>query len=492
MNQPTSIYANQHPKIRKILEAAGSPSRALCVAIDYAKAQHVVLFCNGLGDVLKKQFAIDNSPQGLEKLLEEVRSTCSHRGIKTEHVFFGGEDNPPYVQNFIQALVDAGYWVARVNAWEAKHQRDNHQASTDNLDLPGIAKTLLHKSSYSAQEESKIILALKELSRTRAYFVGQLSEQKFQIHHYVNRLCPGFLNQKKSGIVPFSRTSLALLGQRFWAGRIRSWPRASLVKFLQRQGQHEPEAAADHLKTLAGQVLDPSPDMVSCWQNSLGQYLLQYQSLAQSVSSLEKELARSLAQTSGALLTSISGIGIVLASGILAELGDPTAWRAVRCLCSYSGIVPRTSQTGGPDKPAQTGKVQRRCNRRAKNWIVQAGSLTGRCGPAELKAQHQELERNGQHADFIMSKRLLRIFKDLMRRGALYRPKPLLAPETPSADLVAYYLALWEQILTKWQGRIEWEVLVDPRYPVGQWRQMAQQLYKISLPVPKIRTSKAA
>jgi hypothetical protein len=282
------------------------------------------------------------------------------------------------------------------------------------------------------------------------------------------------------------------MAKKFSADQIRSWPRARLIQFLLRQGQDKPEAAADQLKALAGQVLQPSPEMVLSWQTSLGHYLLQYQSLAQSVSSLEKELARLLAQTSGALLTSISGIGIVLASGILAELGDPTAWRPLRCLCSYSGIVPRTSQTGGPDKPAQSGKVGRRCNRRAKNWIVQAGSLMGRCGPAELKAQHQELERNGQHADFIMSKRLLRIFKDLMRRGSLYRPKPLLAPETPSADLIAYYLALWEKILTKWQGRIEWEALIDPRYPLGQWRQMAQQLYKISLPVPKARASKAA
>ena len=485
MNESASIYAKQHPKIRQILEAAGSAGKVLCGALDYAKTQHVALLCNGFGDILKKPFAVENSPAGLQKLLEEVRSTCAHRGLQNHHVFFGGEDNPPYALNFLEALAQAGYLVVRVNAWEAKHQRDNHQASTDELDVPAIAKALLHQPTYSDQDQSAPFQALKELSRARAYFVAQLTEQKLHIHHYVNRLCPGFLSLKQSGLAPFGRASLALLAEDFSAEHLRHWRRDQLVRFLQRHGQDPAEAAADQLKTLAGQVLAPAPLLVPCWQSSLTQYVRQYQGLQQSVQALEKELAAGLIQTPGALLTSVSGVGVVLAAGVVAELGDPAGWRAVRSLCSYAGIVPRTSQSGGPDKPAQSGTVQRRCNRRAKNWLVQAGSSLGRCGPPELQRQHQQLQDHGQHADFIMSKRLLRIFKDLLRRGTVYRPKALLAPDTPAAELAAYYQDLWKRLVLKWQGRIAWEVLVEARYPLGQGRQMAQQLYKISLPVPK-------
>ena len=64
-----SIFTKQHPKIRQILEQAGSPAKALCVALDYAKAKHMALFCNGFGDILKKAFPVDNSAAGLQALL---------------------------------------------------------------------------------------------------------------------------------------------------------------------------------------------------------------------------------------------------------------------------------------------------------------------------------------------------------------------------------------------------------------------------------------
>lgn len=491
MENTTSIYSKQNPKIRQILEQAGSPAKALCGAFDYAKAKHVVLLCNGFGDIIKKSFPVDNSPKGIEKLLEEVRSTCAHRGIKKEHVFFGGEDSPSYAQNFIQALSDKGYLVARVNAWEAKQQRDNHQASTDQLDVRAIAKTLLSKTSYCDQDQPKAILTLKEFCRTRSHFVDHSTEQKLHIHHQASRLFPQFLNQKQSGIAPFSRSGLALMAEGFCPEQIRRRRRDHLVGFLQRHGQEDPEQAADKLKALAAEVLAPCSQMLVCWQAALAQHVLQYQSLCQSVGALEKEMARSLAKTGGALLTTVGGVGVVLASGILAEFGDPAGWKAVRFLCSYSGIVPRTSQTGGPDKPAHTGTVQRRCNRRAKNWIVQAASSIGKCGPTELQSQYAQLQANGQHADFVMSKRLLRIFKDLVRRGTVYRPKALLSPETPTSEWIAYYRELWDRLLKKWHGLIEWEELFDPCYPLGQWRQMAQELYKLSLPLPKKRPGKA-
>ncbi len=47
------------------------------------------------------------------------------------------------------------------------------------------------------------------------------------------------------------------------------------------------------------------------------------------------------AQTQGAFLTILRGIGIVLAAGAIAETGDPTEQKPVANLISYSGIIPR-------------------------------------------------------------------------------------------------------------------------------------------------------
>jgi DNA-binding response OmpR family regulator len=257
MKQITSIYAKQHRKIQEIFETAGSPGRVLCVSMDYAKAKHVALFCNGFGDVFKKPFPVDNLPSGFKALLKEVKSVCKERKIKAEHVFFGGEDNPSYVQNFTQAIWEEGYFVARVNALEAKNQRDNHQASTDELDVFAIAKTLLNKPSYAAHDQPEIILNLKEVSRSRSQFVKQLTKQKLQIHQYVDRLCPGFLDQEKSGVTPFSQPSLALLNNNFSVEQIRRRTQKNLTDFLERNGQNNPQAAAIKLKALATQALAP-------------------------------------------------------------------------------------------------------------------------------------------------------------------------------------------------------------------------------------------
>jgi transposase len=445
----------------------------------------MALFCNGLGDVLKKPFAVENSRHGLERLLEEVQSTCTHRAIEREHVVFGGEDRPTYAQNFIDHLGQKGYLVVRVNAWEAKQQRDNHQASTDQLDLRSIAKTMLQQCSYSASESSETYAHLRQISRCRSYLVGEQTAIKLHIHGYIDRLFPGFLDGRQSGISPFSTAALALMRRRFSAQQIGRRPLSSLRAELKRHGVAEPDSVAQQLRELARQALSADPQHLSIWQSSLEQCVSVYEQLDRSILALDKELAHWLAISPAALLTSIRGIGVVLAAGLVGEIGDPSRWRGLRHTCSYVGIIPGVEQTGGPDKPAHTTGVKRRCNRRAKNWVVQAGNHMGKHGPSPLHEQYRQLTENGQHADFVISRRLLRISKDLMRRGSVYRPKELLDPNTPAQKLVDYYQQLWPTLLEKWSGLLSWDHLFHLRNPLGQWRQMVHELYQICLPLPK-------
>jgi len=72
MSTKSTIYSRCNPQLLKLFETAGHPAKVLCVALDYAKAQHTALMCNGLGELLKPSFAIDNTPQGAAKLLSEA------------------------------------------------------------------------------------------------------------------------------------------------------------------------------------------------------------------------------------------------------------------------------------------------------------------------------------------------------------------------------------------------------------------------------------
>ena len=51
-----NIYQNQSQELLSLFEEAGSSSKVMCVPMDYAKKDHLVMFCNGHGDILRKPF----------------------------------------------------------------------------------------------------------------------------------------------------------------------------------------------------------------------------------------------------------------------------------------------------------------------------------------------------------------------------------------------------------------------------------------------------
>jgi hypothetical protein len=208
-----------------------------------------------------------------------------------------------------------------------------------------------------------------------------------------------------------------------------------------------------------------------------------------SIATLDRELAYWLARTPGALLTSIGGMGVTLAAGWMAELGPPAQWRAVRRICSYAGVVNKTKQTGGPDQEPVAGYVQQRCNKRLKNVVLQAVEKVIQFGPEDLRRSAQDLEAHGSHTEFGMAKRLVRLGKYLVTTGTIYRPKALLDPDTPREKLVLYYQDAWGKLLLKWKAKADLKDVFAPEHPLGQWRQMAKELYALELRLPAQRAA---
>jgi hypothetical protein len=55
--------------------------------------------------------------------------------------------------------------------------------------------------------------------------------------------------------------------------------------------------------------------------------------------------------------------------------------------------------------------VQKRCNRRFKNVVLQAAEKVRQLGPEDLRRSAQELEARGAHTEFAIAKRLVRLTK---------------------------------------------------------------------------------
>ena len=476
-----NIYVNQSQELLSLFEEAGNNDKIMCVPIDYAKKDHMVMFCNGYGHILRKPFSVKNSPEGIEYLTEQVTRSCSHRHIDPKHVFFGGEDVGSYAENFTNTLRSGGWIVAGVNAHDAKEQRANIQASTDRLDLMGIASMLLNRRGNCSPAQSGIYRNLRTLVRHRRKLVSMSTEEKNRIHTVVDRLFPGFLDEKKTGILPFSKSSLYLMENRFSPRQIRRRKRHKLIEVLHRYGTTKPENTATKLQQYAVRVLNTPDEYIFTLQLSLAQHVKHFRCLQDSINQLENEIAVWLAQTQGAFLTTVRGIGIVLAAGVSAEIGNPYEQKPLNNLVSYSGIIPRVKQTGGSEGKTRTGKVAKRCNRILKDYVVQSANHMGLHGPEDLKADYDRREAAGQHADFGIGRRYLRMAMCLMRTSQIYMPQQLRNTEVKPEERAGYYLMTWPSLRNKWNKAGALEAAFEKDRPLGQWRNMVQELYEIKL-----------
>lgn len=476
-----NVFQNQSQEILKLFEMAGDRSKVMCIPIDYAKKDHLAMFCNGNGRIIRKPFSIKNSPEGKKYLIDEVTKSCRHHGISHQHIFFGGEDCGSYADNFITTLRSEDWLVAGVNAHDAKTQRENIQASTDRLDLMGICKMLLSCRGNCVPAQTGIYLNLRTLVRQRRKLVNMATGVKNRIHTFVDRAFPGFLNEKKSGILPFSKWSLILMEDQFSAHQIHRRRRSSLIKLLTRHAVQHPDRCAEKLQQYAAQVLRPPESHLATLQISLKQQVKLFICLQESIDQLEKEIAQSLAQTQGAFLTSIRGIGIILAAGVSAEIGNPDTQKSLSNLVSYSGIIPRVKQTGGIQGKTQTKKVGKRCNRILKDYVVQSASHIGLHGPEDLKSDYKRRDAQGQHADFGMSRRYLRMAICLMRNHQTYLPKNLREKKSKMTERADYFLKTWPKLHEKWRSAGASDIAFATDMPLGQWRNMIQELYGIKL-----------
>lgn len=302
------------------------------------------------------------------------------------------------------------------------------------------------------------------------------------MHCLVDRLFPGFLKERQSGLMPFHEPSLRMMERRFSADQIKRRKQATLVDILARAGAQKPEQKAKQLQAYAGTVLQPPREYIATLQTSLTQHVGLYRCLLGNITSLEREIAIWLAQTQGAFLMSVKGIGLVLAAGVTAEIGNPVTQKPVGNLTSYSGIIPRVTQSGGSDSSGHTGSVAKRCNRILKDYLVQSASHLGLHGVDELMADHKRREANGQHANFGIARRYLRMILHMMRFSHIYLP-PELRIDAACEARGEYYQMIWPYLLDKWKKYDAQDVAFAPENPLGRWRDMVQGIYKITLKI---------
>ena len=472
-----NIFTRGYQELVKLFESAGSMKKVLCVPLDYAKKIHMALCCNGCGDVLKAPFPVHNTPEGIDFLIEKTEGLCRKHHIKKEHVFFGGEECGTFSSNFIYELHRRGYLVVGVHALRAKQYRENVKASTDILDLLGIGKALLNRQGHPVGVDN--MDHLRMITRHRRTLVKTVTALGNRIHTWTDQLCPGFLDEKLSGVTPFSDASLWLMEEKFSPRQIRARKQNALIDKLRNAGTKLPEQVAEKLKTFTSDILPPAPHRIDSLQICLQDDVRLYKQHRKSIKNMDIMIGAQLAPTSGAVLTSIRGTGITLAANLAAEIGLSYDTLTLPSICSYAGIVPHVLQSGGPEKEAWIGGCSRQYNHILKDTILQCAMHIGRHGPQDLMHDYARRVTAGQNKDFGMARRYLRIACCLMRTTNAYIPQNLLGAS--SDDRRAYYIEMWPLLRRKWKAVDALEQAFDPENPLGIWRKSVQKCYGIKL-----------
>jgi transposase len=119
------------------------------------------------------------------------------------------------------------------------------------------------------------------------------------------------------------------------------------------------------------------------------------------------------------LLMSIPGVGHLTAFLLLAEIGDIERFPSAKKLCAYSGLVPRTYQSG---EHCWSGSITRQGNRYLRFAMVEAAQMATSKDPAlghfydRLKQQ-----KGGAKARVAVARKLLVAVYHILRYGVPYR-----------------------------------------------------------------------
>lgn len=116
----------------------------------------------------------------------------------------------------------------------------------------------------------------------------------------------------------------------------------------------------------------------------LARYLDELERVSEQLADLDKSLAQqSLDDPRAHRLMTIPGVSSVVASTILASIGDIRRFPTPEKLSSYFGLTPRTRQSG--DHPARHGRITKQGNSDARRMLVEA-AWSAKTAPGPLRA----------------------------------------------------------------------------------------------------------
>lgn len=386
----------------------------LYIGVDIHKLKHEIAIVNESGNLCGKSFKIKNSYEGLDLLYQRIARVNPDK----EPLIFALEATGPYWLALHSHLRDDGHRVVVLNPLRSSAYRklNIRPAKTDRIDAWCIAEVVRLGIAEENPLPSAKILGLRQLTRQRVELTSHLADQKRRIHSLLEQMFPEFEDLFHP---MFGRTAMALLGAYPTPAEIAALGLEGLTAFIQEQSNN-------HLgETKAKEILQAAQNSFGV---SFGQeaFSIQIKLLVEQITFLKqqlKTLGREIEVVFAEIpqyLTTVPGVGAVLAAAILSEIGDVHRFKNAKALVAYAGIDPRVFQSG--QFTASDAHISKRGSPYLRRAIWQAAVAAARVDPA-LKALHKRKMAEGmsfQSAMGVVANKLIHIIYAVLRDNKPY------------------------------------------------------------------------
>lgn len=269
-------------------------------------------------------------------------------------------------------------------------------------------------------------MPLQRLTRYRKHLVDTLVREKQVALGYVYlKLSAYGLEQPLHS--PFSTTSQMILESYLTPDEIVSTAveeLADVIRTHSRARIAEPEEVAKVVQQAARRSYRLQSNLIEPINLVLTSSLQTIRSLSAQLKPLDKAIATELKAAPVQSLASIPGMGPVLTSGCVAEIGDVRRFQNEEALAKFAGLTWRRHQSGefeSEDRPlTKTG------NSYLRYYLIESANSVRKFCPefgSYYNRKHGEATRHHHRRALVLtSRKLVRLVDSLLRTGQIYRP----------------------------------------------------------------------
>lgn len=386
----------------------------LYVGIDVAKRFHVAALVGEDGAVLNI-LRFDNDATGYQSLRQMLNP------YPTSETLVGMESTGHYGHALRDWLLDQGFAIHIFNPLKTNRFRDFYIQwhKNDERDAVALAHLLRLGERRPYLPLPAPLQGLRQMVRHRALLTQARARAKNQLRAILDEVFPEY-QQVPLFTDLFGGTSLALLSHYPTPALLTSASETELADFLTRHSRGRVNLKRARLIHDTARQSIGSVAAGAAYAPILPTFIAGYQALSAQVDHFTAQIEAHLKQVEHTL-TTVPGIGPVLAATILSEIGDIQRFPSSTHLVAFCGLALSESQSG---QSTPRRFLSRRGSARLRNAFYQAALVAVEYDP-HLGAYYRRRVHQGlskRRAVLSVARKLVRIVYVLLKSGQPYQP----------------------------------------------------------------------